>query len=121
MTMEIEDVEDKEGNVRKVIFSKYVVDAVNELKDEEERDEVAVGQQFREGFYLTKKDGEKNTFGIGTLKERLKPLAERFGTSNIGELINQCKQIAVTCEIKRRPNKKQEDMWNMTIKNMVLL
>ena len=120
MSMKIEEV--GEGSEkRKVIFANYIVDAINELKNEDERDEVLVGQQFREGFYLTKKNGEKNTFGIGTLKERLKPLAERFGTSNIGELVNQCNEIAITVSVKRTANRKQEDQWNMQLKDMVLL
>lgn len=120
MTMSVEDVE-KEGETRKVIFAQYVVDAINELKDEDERAEVAIGQQFREGFYLLKKNGEKNTFGIGTLKERLKPMRERFGTDNIGALINECKQIAITASVKRRVNKANEDQYNMQMKDIVLL
>jgi hypothetical protein len=122
MSMKIEDVKDKEGSgTRKVIFANYIVDAINELKDEADRGDVAVGQQFREGFYLTKKNGEKNTFAIGTLKERLKPLAERFGSTNIGELINQCNAIAITASVKRTQNRLNEDQFNMNLKDIVLL
>lgn len=120
MTTSIEDFE-KDGEIRKMIVASYVVDAINELKDETEADEVAVGQQFRETFFLLKKDGTKNVFGIGTLKERLKPLAERFGTSNIGDLINQTKQVAITATIKRKASKKDADQYNMQMKDMVLL
>lgn len=120
MTMSIEEVGEG-AEARKVIFASYLVDAINELKNEDERDEVQVGQQFREGFYLTKKTGEKNTFGIGTLKERLKPMAERVGSTNIGDLINATKQVAITCSVKRTANRKQEDMFNMRLSDMVLL
>lgn len=106
---------------KKVVAAKYIVDAINELKDEEERGEAAVGQQFTEFFHLKKKNGEKNTFGIGTLKQRLAPHAERFGTSNIGELVNQVKQVAITASVKRTVNRMNEDQYNMQMKDIVLL
>lgn len=114
----IEEVgEDK----RQVICATYLVDAINELKDEEEAGDVQVGQEFKEYFYLTKKNGEKNTFGIGTLKQRLAPHAERYGTHKIGELIQQVKQVAISASLKRRVNRKNEDQYNMTLKDVVLL
>jgi hypothetical protein len=111
-----------EGNDKKqVVTAAYIVDSINELKDDEEKDEVAVGQQFKEFFHMTKKDGNRNTFGIGTLKQRLAPHAERFGTTNIGELINMVKQVAITASVKRTVNKKNEDQFNMQLKDIVLL
>src|SRR5688500_13564891 len=65
VTASIEEIgEDK----RKVPTFNYVIDAINELKDGTEVGEVAVGQQFRETFFLVKKDGTANSFGIGNLK-----------------------------------------------------
>lgn len=118
MSMSIEQVGEEK---RDVIFASYVVDAINELKDDTEREEVAIGQQFREGFYLTKKNGEKNTFGIGTLKERLAPMAARFGTTSIRDLIEQTKQVAITAKVIRKVNKKNEDMYNLSLKDIVVL
>lgn len=118
VTFAVEKIGDDEKDV---VTASYVVDAINELKDEDERSEVAVGQQFKEFFHLTKKNGEKNTFGIGTLKQRLAPHAERFGTKNIGELINNVKQVAITATVQRRVNKKNEDQFNMQMKDIVLL
>lgn len=106
---------------RQLVAASYIVDAINELKDEEDAADVMVGQQFREFFFMKKNNGEKNTFGIGTLKNRLAPHAERFGTSHIGELVNQVKQVAITASIKRTQNKKNEDQYNMQMKDIVLL
>jgi hypothetical protein len=121
VTFSIEDTEDDKGNKRKTIFAKYIVDAINELKVPEEESEVAIGQEFREGFYLKKKDGTPNKFGIGTLKARLGAYSERFGTSNIGELITAVNQVAITATIKRKVNRKDEDRFNMEIKDVVVL
>jgi len=111
-----------EGDKKKeVIAADYVVDAVNELKDKEEADDVKPGQAFSEFFHLTKKDGTKNTFGIGTLKERLKPFAERFNTTNIGELIKEVKQVSIAATVIRKVNKKNEDQYNMNLKDVIVL
>lgn len=111
-----------EGDKEKeVVCADYVVDAVNELKDQTEADEVKPGQKFTEFFHLTKKDGTKNVFGIGTLKERLKPYAERFNTTNIGELVKEVKQVAIAATVVRRANKKNEDQYNMNLKDVVVL
>lgn len=106
---------------KKVVAAKYVVDAINQLKNDEEASEVAVGQQFTEFFHMTKKDGTKNTFGIGTLKNRLRPFQERFGTDKIGELVNQVKQVAIAASVKRTVNRKNEDQFNVDVKDVVLM
>lgn len=115
------DVKEVGDDKKQIPVATYTVDAVNELSDQDEASEVAVGQQFSEFFYLMKKDGERNTFGIGKLKQRLVPFAERFGTTNIGELLKNVQQIAITAEVKRKPNKKDEDRPNLDLKNVVLL
>ena len=120
VTFGVEDIGEGDAK-KKVVTASYIVDSINELKDEDERSEVAVGQQFKEFFHMTKKDGNRNAFGIGTLKQRLAPHAERFGTNNIGELVQQVQQVAITASIKRTVNKKNEDMWNMQMKDIVLL
>lgn len=108
-------------DLKEVIGATYVIDAVNELKDSEEATEVVPKQMFSEYFYLTKKDGSINTISIGKLKERLKPYVERAGTSNIRELINTVNEWAITAEVKRRVNPKDEERPNMDLKNVVLL
>ena len=118
VSFSIEEVGDDK---RKTIFARYIIDAINELKDEDDRSDVTLGQTFREGFYLTKKDGTPSKFGMGTLKARLAPHAARFNTTNIGELISQINQVAITATIKRTVNRKQEDQFNMQMKDIVLL
>lgn len=114
-------VEEMGADKRKVPTASYVVDSINELKDESEAGEVAVGQTFREPFFVAKKTGEVNTFGVGSLKQRLAPFAERFGTTNIGELINQVKQVPITATVVRTVNKKNEDQYNLRVKDVTLL
>jgi hypothetical protein len=118
VSFEIKEIGDDK---KEVICASYIVDAINELKDDEERNEVAVGQQFSEFFHLTKRDGAPNKFGIGTLKERLKPFAERFGTTKIGELIKEVKQVSIAASVKRKVNKKNEDQYNMSMSEVILL
>lgn len=106
---------------KEVICASYIVEAINELKNQDESDEVAVGQQFKEFFHITKRDGTANTFGIGTLKARLAPHAVRFGTTSIRELVAAVNQVAITASIKRTVNKKNEDQHNVQLKDIVLL
>lgn len=118
VSLNIEKIGDPEKDV---VVAEFVVDAINELKDEEERSEVAVGQQFKQFFHLTKKDGTANKFGVGSLKQLCGPFAERLGTKNMREIINGVKQMAITATIKRTVNRKNEDQFNLTVKDIVLL
>lgn len=120
VTFGVEEIgQDKDK--KKVVTAAYVVEAINELKNEEEKDEVAIGQNFKEFFHMTKKDGTRNVYGIGTLKQRLAPHQERFGTANIGELVNVVKQVSITASVKRTQNRMNEDQFNMQMKDIVLL
>lgn len=106
---------------KQVIAAKYKVIAVNELKDEQDRSDVAEGQQFTEFFHLAKKDGSANKFGLGKLKQRLAPFVDPSGQTNIRELINWTKGIVVAATIKRTVNKKNEDQFNVDLKDVVVL
>jgi hypothetical protein len=118
VTFDIKKIGD---NQKEVIAAEYTVDDINELKDEAERADVAVGMKFTEFFHLHKKDGSKNSFGIGKMKQRLAPFASHFGTASIGETLNAVKQVAVVATVKRTVNKKNEDQWNFDIKDIVIL
>ena len=106
---------------KEVIVAKYIVESINELKDTEEASEVAIGQQFAEFFHITKKDGSPNTFGIGKLKQRLKPYVDRVGSNSIRELINGVKDFKIAATVKRTQNRKNEDAHNVDIRDVVLL
>lgn len=108
-------------DAKEVICANYEVTAVNELKDPEEASEVQVGQKFTEFFHVVKRDGTKNVFGIGKLKQRLAPYTERVGTKSIRDLVAGIKDFAITAEIKRKANPKNEDQYNMDLKNVVVL
>lgn len=106
---------------KQVIAAKYEVLAINELKDEADAPDVAVGQQFMEFFYTTKKDGSANTFGVGKLKQRLMPFKEVTGGATVGDILQGVKGIAVAASLKRTVNKKNEDQFNMDLKDMIVL
>lgn len=106
---------------KEVMVASFIVDAINELKNEEEADEVKVGQEFKMFYHMTKKDGSPNKFGIGTFKQLLAPFSERFGVTKIREVVEQVNQIAITASIKRTVNRKNEDQFNVNIKDIVLL
>lgn len=106
---------------KEVIAAEYTVDEINELKDEAERGDVAVGMKFTEFFHVKKKDGSTNTFGIGKLKQRLAPFASLTDDRSIGGIINAVKQIAIAATVKRTVNKKNEDQYNFDLKDIVVL
>ncbi len=106
---------------KEVIAAEYTVDEINELKDEAERGDVAVGMKFTEFFHVKKKDGSINTFGIGKLKQRLAPFVSLTEDRSVGGVINAVKQIAVAATIKRTVNKKNEDQFNVDLKDIVVL
>ena len=106
---------------KEVIAAEYTVDEINELKDEAERGDVAVGMKFTEFFHVKKKDGSTNTFGIGKLKQRLAPFASLTEDRSVGGVISAVKQIAVAATIKRTVNKKNEDQFNVDLKDIVVL
>lgn len=120
VTFDIEEIDGEKGK-KSVPTASYVVDVINELKDPEELTEVAVGQQFKEFFHTMKRDGTPNKFGMGTLKSRLQVYQERFGTSKVGELIKEVKQIQVAATVIRKVNRKNEDQFNMNLKDVVIL
>lgn len=115
------DIEKIGEDDKEVVTASYTVDAINEMKDPDEAGEVAVGQNFKEFFHLTKRDGTLNKYGVGTLKQRLAVFAERAGTKNIGELVNGTKQMQVAATLKRTQNRKNEDQYNVNFKDMILL
>jgi len=106
---------------KQVIKAEYEVLAINELKDEQDRAEVAIGQKFTEYTHVTKKDGKPNSFGIGKLKQRLAPFVEPSGQKQIASIIEWTKDIVVAATVKRTVNKKNEDQFNMDLKDVVVL
>lgn len=110
----------KDATGEYVQFS-YEVLAVNEVKNAEEADQAAPGMKFSERFSPFKKDGTVNEYGIGFLKEACKPFSAHFGTSNVGETIQQIQKIVVAAELVRRVDKKDPERFNFTLKNVTVL
>lgn len=99
----------------------YEVTNVNEVKEEAEAAEVKAGQKFSELFSPFKKDGTVNEYGLGALKERLKPFAAHFGTAAVGQIVEQMQQVNMTATLIRTANKKEEGRFNMRLKDVVIL
>jgi hypothetical protein len=113
-----EQNKDKTGEYIK--FS-YEVEAVNEIKNEEEASQAAAGQKFSTMFSPIKKDGTVNEWGMGFLKEAVAPFSAHFGTPKMGDTIAQINKISVACSLVRKQDKKDEDRFNFSIKDVVVL
>lgn len=99
----------------------YVVTAINELAPDSDPTEVKVDQKFSEMFSPIKKDGSVNEFGIGFMKERLKPFAAHFGTTGVGGTLSQVKRVAIAASLVRIPAKKEGERDSMKLENVTIL
>lgn len=118
VTCTLEDNAEKTGQYFKFA---YEVTNINQLAKEEEAAEVSVGTKFTDRVSPFKKDGTPNEFGMGKLKEMVAPYAASFGVSNIGEAVQQIKDVRITAELKRRVDRKDPERWNFDLKNIVIL
>lgn len=99
----------------------YEVEAVNEVKEQAEESQAAVGMKFNQIFSPFKKDGTVNEYGLGFLKEACAPFAAHFGTTKMGDTIGQIHAVSVAASLIRRKDKKDPDRWNFNIKDVVIL
>lgn len=98
VTTDVKTINDKQC----VEASITVVETV-ELKDSAATP-VADGTKFSQLFMLD------NEFGVGNLKKFLKPFADHFGTSNIGQLVrDEVKDITISALVKTRADKNDPD------------
>jgi hypothetical protein len=110
----------KEGTSEYIQFS-YEVEAVNEVKNEDELSQAAIGMKFSNNFSPIKKDGTVNKWGIGFLKEALAPFAEHYGISNTGALLEQIKNVSIAATVVRKINKAEPDRFDFSLKDVVVL
>lgn len=110
----------EEGKNEYIKFS-YEVEAINQLDNETEADQVAVGMKFSQIFSPMKKDGTINEFGIGLLKEAVAPFSAHFGTSKMGETLGQIDGISVAASLSRTKDKKDAERFNFRLKNVTVL
>jgi len=99
----------------------YKVLAVNELKNPEEAEGAAEGMKFSNIFSPIKKDGTVNEWGLGFLKEAVAPFSAHFGTTKMGETIAQINQVCIAATLTRKQNKKDEDRFDFSLKDVVVL
>lgn len=113
--------EASEASGNEYIKFQYEIQEVNEVKNEAEASEAAVGQKFSTMYSPFRQDGSLNEFGIGFLKEALKPYAAHFGTSGIGDTLAAIQQVSVAATLVRRPNKKDPERMDFNVKDVVVL
>lgn len=99
----------------------YEVVAINELKNEAEAGEVKVGQKFSQMFSPFKKDGTINELGIGFFKEALAPFSAHFGISGVGDTLAQINKVTIAASLTRRPDRKDPERMNFSLKDVVVL
>lgn len=94
--------ETKEINGRDSIVFNYEVLETLELSNPEDTPPT-IGDKFGEQFSIT------NEFGVGKLKKVLKPYADSFSVTNIGELLGLLDGVIIDGTVKRREDKKNSD------------
>lgn len=99
----------------------YEVVEVGELKNDAEASEAAVGMKFNEMFSPFKKDGTVNEVGIGFLKERVAPFSAHFGTTKIGDTLQELQGVRINATLSRRADKREEGRYNFSLKDVIIL
>lgn len=120
LSVAIERKANKEGTSEYIQFN-YEVIEVNEVKEEGEAGQAAIGMKFSENFSPIKKDGTINKYGVGFLKEALAPFATHFNTTSIGQLISDVQGLQVAATLTRKINKTQPDRFDFKLKDVVVL
>lgn len=104
----------KEINGKQAVEASFVVVETVELKDPAAKP-VANGTKFSTAFMLN------NEFGVGKLKDFLKPFATHYGNSNIGELIrDEIKDVTIACTVTNRKDKEDPDKIYGGVKNITV-
>jgi len=104
----------KEINDKQAVEASFVVVETVELKDPA-ANPVAVGTKFSTAFMLN------NEFGVGKLKDFLKPFAAHFDNNSIGELVrDEIKDIRIACTVTNRKDKEDPDKIYGGVKNVII-
>lgn len=104
----------KEINGKQTVEASFTVVETVELK-ESNANPVAVGTKFSMLFMLD------NKFGVGKLKDFLKPFAVHFNNNNIGELVlAEIKDVMIACTVTNRKDKEDPDRIYGGVKNIVI-
>lgn len=104
-TLDIVSVEKKEIGEHPALEFKFTILQVTEMDPEgldEGEQPPKEGDQFSLPYMLD------NRFGVGTMKELLKPFKEKLGTSNLGELAKQMPGMKILMVLKRTFDKKKD-------------
>jgi hypothetical protein len=110
----------KDINKKPAVEVRAVVLDTIELADETEQ-RVKPGSEFNYAFILLDKDGKPNETAEGFMREFLSYFTAFAGTTNVKELVNGAiKDVDCTAVVKRKQDKKDEDRWNVNIKDIVI-
>lgn len=117
VSVTLEDNKDKTGQYFKWA---YKVDAINQIADEAEAADVAVGTIFIDRVSPFNKAGEPNEFGMGKLKQLCAPFAQHLSAKGIGDVVQQINHLKVSAELKRSPDRKNPEQWRFNLTNVVV-
>lgn len=106
----------KEVNGKNAVEADISVVETVELEDKSgETQPVPNGTKFSQLFMLG------NEYGVGNLKKFLKPFSAHFGTTKIGELVNdKLKDCTFGATVKVRKDKEDPDKQYATLRNIVV-
>ena len=105
----------KAVNEKDCLEASFKVVETQELENEDTDTRVADGTVFSTLFMLD------NKFGIGNMKKFLKPFSEHFGKGNIGELVQELRDVKFACLVKNRKDKNDPDRVYGSVTNIVVV
>lgn len=113
--------ETRDNDGTEYIKFSYTVEAVNEVANPDEQDQAAVGQNFVEFFSPLKKDGSVNDWGMKYLKQAMQPFAAQFGGTSFSEVLASIDKVSVAASLTRKKDKKDQDRFNFSLKDVIVL
>lgn len=109
-------IEEKEINDDNYYDIPLIMKEIHEVTEEADDDSPLPkeGDQFNLIFK------RNNVFGMSNFKAFVRPLAEHFGTTKVGQIREESKGLEIMIVLKRRWNKKNE-RWNIDVKKVGVL
>jgi hypothetical protein len=119
--LEVTASREKAASGSEYIKFSYLIKNVNEVKNPDEAAECAADQKFMEMFSPFKKDGTINEIGMGMLKERCSAFSAHFGTTKMGDTLQEIKSVAIVATLVRRADKREEGRFNFSLKDVAIV
>jgi hypothetical protein len=119
--LEVTASREKAASGSEYVKFSYLIKNVNEVKNPDEAAECAADQKFIEMFSPFKKDGTINEIGMGMLKERCAAFSAHFGTTKMGDTLQEIKAVAIVATLVRRADKREEGRFKFSLNDVAIV